>query len=48
MRVWALNLFTLILHQNPLSLSLLQHDLRTTKELMIMDIQKPIAKIVAL
>ncbi len=36
------------LHQNPLSLSLLQQYLRTTKELIITDIQKPIAKIVAL
>jgi antitoxin (DNA-binding transcriptional repressor) of toxin-antitoxin stability system len=36
------------LHQNPLSLSLLQQYLKTTKELIITDIQKPIAKIVAL
>jgi antitoxin (DNA-binding transcriptional repressor) of toxin-antitoxin stability system len=36
------------LHQNPLSLSLLQQYLETTKELIITDIQKPIAKIVAL
>ncbi|MCK5523302.1 MAG: hypothetical protein KAI83_09230 [Thiomargarita sp.] len=36
------------LHQNSLSLSLLQQYLRTTKELIITDIQKPIAKIVAL
>ena len=40
--------FYVDLHQNPLSLSLLQQYLRTTKELIITDIQKPIAKIVAL
>ncbi len=36
------------LHQNSLSLSLLQQYLRTTKKIIITDIQKPIAKIVAL
>ena len=35
------------LHQNPLSLSSLQQYLRTTEELILTDLQKPIAKIVA-